>query len=171
MPSFIDRKGNEWVVELDAVVIEEIQNQFDVSLVNLENDPLLKLRNNPMLLVSCISAICRDQQTERNLTPRDFAKLLPSPPDVMLEAVKDAVIGFFPSGRASHVREVLAKFDQMAQTAERLAESKMLALMEDPRTSEAMSRKADEVVKQAMKQLASLPAGIASTTENTSSTS
>ena len=167
MPSFVDRKGDEWVVQLDAVIIEEIRDDHGISLVNLDNDPLLQLRNDPMTLVSCISVICREQQNERNLTPKEFAKLLPSPPDTMLDAVKEAVIGFFPSGRAFHVREVLGKFDQMAATAERLAESRMVALMEDPRTAAAMNQKADEIVEQAFQSLKTSHAGTAGTTEST----
>jgi hypothetical protein len=167
MASFRDRKGNEWLIELDAVVIEEIRDDHGINLVNLDKDPLLQLRNDPLTLVSCVSVICRDQQKERELTPKDFAKLLPSPPDVMLEAVKEAVIGFFPSGRALHVREVLAKFDQMAETSERLAESRMVSLMEDPRTAAAMNQKADEIFEKAMQSLKSLPVGTVDITTGT----
>lgn len=171
MPSFIDRKGNEWVVQLDAVVIQEIKDDHGINLVDLAKDPLFQLRNDPMVLVSCISVICRDQQNERNISPKDFAKLLPSPPDVMLDAVREALIGFFPSGRALHAREVLAKFDQMAEKAERLAEAKVLQLMDDPRMSKAMNQKADQVVAEAMNTLTNSLAGTVNSTASDLSTS
>jgi hypothetical protein len=153
MPSFKDRKGNEWRVELDAPTIEEIKADHGISLVNLDSDPLLKLRNDPMILVACVSVICRDQQKERGLQPIDFARLLPSPPDVMLDAVRDAVIGFFPSGRASHVREVLLKFDQMAGKTDEIAQAKMAQVMSDPKIMESLNRQADEVIGKAIERL------------------
>jgi hypothetical protein len=161
MPSFKDRKGNDWQVQLDAVIIQEIKEDHGISLVNLESDPLLKLRNDPMALVACVSVICRDQQKEMGITPMDFAKLLPSPPDAMLGAVRDAVIGFFPSGRASHVREVLAKFDQMSATTDRLAETKMAAVIDNPKTMAILDAKADEIMEKAMKELQTMHVGTA----------
>jgi hypothetical protein len=153
MATFKDRKGNEWLVELDAPTIEEIRADHGVNLVNLETDPLLRLRNEPLVLVASVSVICRDQAKERNLSPNEFAKLMPSPPDAMLEAVRDAVIGFFPSGRASHVREVLAKFDQMGAKTDQIAESKIAQLMEDPKVMAAINRKANQVVDQAIAKM------------------
>lgn len=153
MPSFKDRKGNEWQVELDAPTIEEIKDDHGISLVNLDSDPLLKLRNEPMVLVACVSVICRDQQKERGMTPLDFAKALPSPPDAMLDAVRDAVIGFFPSGRASHVREVLSKFDQMGNKTDEIAQAKMQQVMDDPKVMTALNRQADEVIGKAIERI------------------
>lgn len=157
MASFKDRKGNEWIIQLDAPTIEEIRDDHGISLVNLDSDPLLKLRNDPMVLVACVSVICRDQQKERGLTPLDFAKVLPSPPDAMLDAVRDAVIGFFPSGRASHVREVLAKFDQMATKTDELAQAKMTQVMDNPKVMAALNHQADEVITKAIEKLTTAP--------------
>jgi hypothetical protein len=153
MASFKDRKGNEWQVQLDAPMIEEIRDDHGISLVNLDSDPLLKLRNDPMVLVACVSVICRDQQKERGLTPMDFAKVLPSPPDAMLDAVRDAVIGFFPSGRALHVREVLAKFDQMGAKTDEIAQAKMAQVMDDPKVMTAINRQADQVIAEAIQRM------------------
>lgn len=153
MASFKDRKGNEWQVQLDAPMIEEIRDDHGISLVNLDSDPLLKLRNDPMVLVACVSVICRDQQKERGLTPMDFAKVLPSPPDAMLDAVRDAVIGFFPSGRALHVREVLAKFDQMGAKTDEIAQAKMSQVMDDPKVMTAINRQADQVIAEAIQRM------------------
>jgi hypothetical protein len=153
MASFKDRKGNEWQVQLDAPTIEEIRDDHGISLVSLDSDPLLKLRNDPMVLVACVSVICRDQQKERNLTPVEFARLLPSPPDAMLDAVRDAVIGFFPSGRALHVREVLAKFDQMGAKTDEIAQAKMAQVMDDPKVMTAINRQADQVIAEAIQRM------------------
>lgn len=170
MASFKDRKGQDWQIILDAPTIEEIRSEHGVDLVGLDNDPLRHLRNDPMQLVTVVSVICREQQEERNLKPAQFGKLLPSPPDTMLEAVRDAVIGFFPSGRASHVREVLSKYDQMAGKTDELAAAKMQQVMDDPAVMKQLNRKADQVISQQIEKMA-LDAGTPNSTVGTSSTS
>jgi len=150
MASFKDRKGSVWSVELDAPTIEEIRADHGLNLASLETDPLLRLRNEPLVLIACASVICRDEMKERSLTEMEFMKLLPRPPDDVLNAIRDAVIGFFPSGRASHVREVLAKFDQMATKTDEIAESKIAQLMTDPKVMAAIDQKADQVIDQAV---------------------
>ncbi len=157
MASFTDRKGNAWTVQLDAPTIEEIREDHKIDLVNLESDPLLKLRNEPMVLVACVSTICRDQAAELKLSPMEFAKLMPSPPDAMLDAVRDAVIGFFPSGRALHVREVLAKFDQMAAKVDEIAETKMAQVMANPKVMSAIDKQADRLIETAISKLTTAP--------------
>lgn len=153
MAGFTDRKGNQWRVELDAPTISEIRDEHGVNLVAFDADPLGPLRNDPMKLVTVVAAICREQITEHGLSPVEFAKLLPSPPDSMLEAVRDAVIGFFPSGQASHRLEVLAKFEQMANKTNELAAAKMQQVLEDPEVMKTLDEKANRVIKQAIQQM------------------
>jgi hypothetical protein len=113
-----------------------------------------------MTLVTVISAICREQIDAKSMTPVQFAKQLPSPPDAMLDALRDAVIGFFPSGRASHVREVLQKFDHMSDKTDQLAAAKMQQVMDDPKVMEAIGTKADEVISQTMSRMMAPSAGM-----------
>jgi hypothetical protein len=159
MASFKGRDGTEWRVELDAPTIEEIKTDHGFNLVNLENDPLGPLRNDPMMLVTVISALCRDQTEAKKLTPREFAKQLPSPPDAMLDALRDAVINFFPSGRASHVREVLEKFGQMSEKTDQIASAKMAQVLNNPKILKALDTKADEAINKAVERLLAQNAG------------
>jgi len=153
MAGFTDRKGNQWRVELDAPTISEIRDEHGVNLVGFEADPLGPLRNDPMKLVTVIAAICREQISEKALSPTEFARLLPSPPDSMLDAVRDAVIGFFPSGQASHRLEVLAKFEQMASKTNDLATVKMQQILDDPEVMKTLDDKANRVIKQAIQKM------------------
>jgi len=153
MAGFTDRKGNQWRVELDAPTISEIRDEHGVNLVGFEADPLGPLRNDPMKLVTVIAAICQQQISEKALSPIEFARLLPSPPDSMLEAVRDAVIGFFPSGQASHRLEVLAKFEQMASKTNDLATVKMQQILDDPEVMKTLDDKANRVIKQAIQKM------------------
>lgn len=153
MGTFKDSAGTEWRVALDPSKVTEIREHHKVDLVGLEHDPLGPLRNDPMLLVTVVSVLCREQMQAANLKPAEFGKLLPFPPDPMLEAVQEAIISFFPAGRASHVREVLRKFGQMAATTDSLALAKMQQVMDDPRVTTTLNQRADRVIEAAMNEL------------------
>jgi hypothetical protein len=159
MATFKGRTGTEWQVELDAPTIEEIKQDHGVNLVNLDKDPLGSLRNDPMLLVTVISALCREQIDAKQMSPVQFAKQLPSPPDAMLDALRDAVVNFFPSGRASHVREVLSKFDQMSEKTDQLATAKMQQVMDDPKVMQTLDAEADRVITETLASLMGQSAG------------
>ena len=119
MPSFKDKTEREWNVQLDAPLVEEVEEKHGILLTNLENDPLVMLRNDPMKLVAVIYILCQEKIEELGLTPKQFAKQLPSPSDPMLHAIRDAIVDFFPAGHASSVREVLTELENVeAKTTE-----------------------------------------------------
>jgi hypothetical protein len=143
MAKFLDKTGQEWSVDLDVLKIEEIQSDHGVKLTDLERDPLLKFRTDPMALCSAILVICREQRERIALTREDFVKRLPSPPDAMLEAMTEALIDFFPSGRASHVRAVLSQMAEMGSKADEIAASKLAIVVSDPQVIAKLRAKAD----------------------------
>ncbi len=153
MATFTDKQNRQWRVELDAPTIEEILQKHQVNLVNLEADPLIKLRNDPMTLVSVVYMICQEQIETLGLTPRDFAKSLPTPPDPILDAVRDSIIGFFPTGRASHVQEVLAKYDEMNGKTDELTIAKMTQILKDPKTSQRLSSRLDKEMEKVFNEM------------------
>lgn len=153
MASFKGKTGIEWRVELDAPSVEEIRTEHHVNLVNLDNDPLGPLRGDPMLLVTVISTLCREQIETKNLSPVQFAKQLPTPPDAMLDALRDAVISFFPSGRASHIQEVLEKFGQMKEKTDQLTVAKMDQVLRDPKVMAALNVKVDDQIEKTIQSL------------------
>lgn len=115
-------------------------------------------------MASVIYLICQKQIEARSLTPDDFAELLPQPPDSILEAIKEAIVNFYPSGRASHVREVLTKFDEIAEAADKLMLAKltqmqptMLAKMkvksDDPKLMSMFDKAADDEWDEAMRKV------------------
>lgn len=159
MATFTDKKNREWKVELDAPLVEEIQQKHGIALTNLETDPLLTLRNDPLVLVAVIHVLCQSQIDERDLTPEDFAKSLPHPPDDMMEAVKEAIVSFFHSGRHSHVREVLAKYEEMTKKTDELAIAKMEKVLNDPNTTKRLNKRADKEFDRAMEEMFPLEVG------------
>lgn len=159
MPQFTDKQGQAWIVSLDPVIADEIKQDHGIEIVNLNQDPMLKLRSDPMTLVSVMLVICRDERESRGLTREQFLKLLPFPSDQMLTAVEDAIVSFFPTGRHSHVREVLTSYANMGSKTDELTTVKMQAVLADPRTMAAISNRADQEIAKAMQSMTDSPVG------------
>lgn len=159
MAAFKDRTGQEWQVNLDPVIADEIKLKHQIEIVNLQNDPMLQLRTDPMKLVAVMHLICQDQIQTLTLTPEQFAKRLPFPPDEMLEAVEGAIVSFFPTGRHSHVREVLASYANMGSKTDALTTEKMRSVTDNPKVMKALSDKADREIATAMQALTDLQVG------------
>jgi hypothetical protein len=159
MPQFTDKQGQSWSVNLDPVIADEIKQDHGIEIVNLTQDPLLRLRSDPMVLTSVMLVICREEREARNLTREQFLKLLPFPPDQMLTAAEEAIVGFFPTGRHSHVREVLTSYANMGSKTDELTTVKMQAVLADPRTMTAISVRADQEIAKALQTLTDSPPG------------
>lgn len=153
MPKFMDKTGEEWLVSLDLPTIEEIRDDHGMSLVDLETDPLLKMRNDPAVMLATMLVICRDQIEQRGLSREEFLKRTPSPPDPMLDAVKEAIVDFFPTGRASHVREVLASFESMASKTDELTLAKIKSTIKDPKVLSRLKRFGDSEIEKELDKL------------------
>jgi len=153
MATFKDKTGQDWTISLDPVIADEIKQDHGIELTNLANDPLLKLRTEPAVLYAVILVICREQMQERNLTREQFLKRLPMPPDSILTGIEESITSFFPTGRHSHVREVLASYANMGQKTDALTTAKMRSVMDNPQTMKLLSDKADREIETAIKNL------------------
>jgi hypothetical protein len=122
-----------------------------------------------MKLVSVMHVICSEQIQAAGMTPQQFAKQLPFPPDQMLTALEGAICNFFPIGRHSHVLAVLASFGNMASRTDALTIAKMEALVSDTRLAKAMSDKADHVISQTIREMIDSPVGTSNTAEEIAS--
>ena len=142
MATFKDLKGTEWKIRLNGPLVEDVAEKHEVNLADLDKDPLAKLRNSPMKLVGVIYLLCEDAIKEADLSPKEFGSRLPSTDD-MLAAVRDSIIDFFPSGRASHVREVLTKYEEMAAKTDEIAVAKMEKVLSDPETARIIQSEGD----------------------------
>lgn len=153
MSSYKDEAGNEWRVRLDAISLDEIKADHGIDLVDLEHDPLRRIINDGRILAAILLVICRDDREAKGITREQFVKAIPQPPDVAIEALREALISFFPSGQTSHRREVLAKFDEMAVKTSEMANLKMKRVMDDPKLMAKLEAKADRVVDEELGKL------------------
>lgn len=153
MASFKDESGNDWRVRLDAISLDEIKADHGIDLVDLEHDPLRKPTNDPRILAGMMCTICRDQIEKAGITIAQFVRNFPQPPDAALEALREAVIGFFLSGQSSQRREDLARLDRMAAITSEIGARKAERLMEDPATVKKLEQKADRIVDREIEKL------------------
>jgi len=153
MAQFTDKKNQAWRVELDPVIADEIKQDHAIEIVNLTSDPLLKLRTDVAVLCAVMLVICRDQIAELGLTREQFLKRLPFPSDSMLTAIEESIVNFFPTGRHSHAREVLASYAGMASKTDELTTVKIRTIVNDPATMQIVSDRADREIAKAMKTL------------------
>jgi hypothetical protein len=153
MAKFKDKKGNEWRIELDVLLIEEIEQDFKIKLTDIEHDPLLQLRNDPSVIAGVVCLLCKEQREAAGLSRNEFVKLLPYPPDGMLDAVREAIIGFFPTGRASHVREVLARMEEMAMKTDEIAAQKLAIVISDPQIIAKLRSQCDQMFNQEIERI------------------
>lgn len=141
MATYKDKQQTTWSINLDVVVLEKIRDLHKIELANLETDPLLLIRAKPEKLVQVMHVLCQDQIDEKGKTDTDFGKSADT--TTMLDALSEAIIEFFPTGQASHVRAVLAKHEEMARTTDELILAKMDRLMSDPNTKKRLNEKAN----------------------------
>jgi len=153
MASYKDESGNEWRVRLDAISLDEIKADHGIDLVDLEHDPLRRVINDGRILAAILLVICRDDREAKGITREQFVKAIPQPPDAAIEALREALISFFPSGQTSHRREVLAKFDEMATKTSWMANLKMKRVMDDPKLMAKLEAKADRGVEEEIGKL------------------
>lgn len=153
MATFNDRDGKKWNVRLDAPTVEEVKELHGISLADLKSDPMAKLRNDPMVLVPVMYLICQDQIQAAGMDWKAFGRAMPDDLDPLVEAIQEAIIGFFPRGQASHVREVLTEYAKVAQKQGELALAKMKAIANDPKTMEAIEAKADREIEKLIQEL------------------
>ena len=153
MALYKDESGNEWRVRLDAISLDEIKADHGIDLVDLEHDPLRKVINDGRILAAILLVICRDDREAKGITREQFVRAIPQPPDVAIEALREALISFFPSGQTSHRREVLVKFDEMAVKTNEMANLKMKRVMDDPKLMAKLEAKADRVADEEIGKL------------------
>lgn len=138
-PTFTDKKGRKWTLQLDPILIEEIEESHGVNLVDLNSDPMLAFRFDTRKLVSVVSIICNEQVKEAGVDEKDFRKSIPIPPDPVFCAVQAAIVNFFQSGRSSHVREVLAEMEEMAKMNDRILLAELQKISQDPSLTTSLS--------------------------------
>ena len=115
MSSFKDEQNRPWSVRIDVVNAQEIKSLYDIDLLDIEKmaENMFRLANEPITLVNILYLLCEEQAKERNISDKDFGRLLAG--DVLGEATRAlevANVNFFPPKRRSVLQRLQEKIDQ-----------------------------------------------------------
>lgn len=140
-PTFKDSQDREWIVRLTGPVIRDIQDTFGFKLTELDADPINQLANDPAMFVDVLFLLCENQAKGRAMDSRAFGECLEPGLDGPLEAVKEAIVSFFPAGKRSAIRAALKASEQVQNKAVEILSGKLT----DP---ELMKRVEQKMVQQ-----------------------
>lgn len=76
MHTFTDNAGDEWAITLDTTSLREIRKELGLDLLLNDETVLQKLLADDETLVDLISFICTEQIERKEMTARDFARVL-----------------------------------------------------------------------------------------------
>jgi hypothetical protein len=100
MPTFKDKKGQEWPVEVTGNTIKRVRTYLKVELLSIvEGKELLnRMISDPEFLVDLIYVVCKPEADARGVSDYEFGELLVGE-SIMhaTNALMESLIGFFPS--------------------------------------------------------------------------
>lgn len=97
MPSFRDVKDREWIVAIDAPLIEEIRREEKIDLIREDAKDVVALSHDLCKLVNVLWLICRRNSLASGMSPSDFAAAIYGDCfSTAADALVQAVASFFP---------------------------------------------------------------------------
>lgn len=129
--SFRDSKDRQWDLDINVGVIEDIEEQVQVKLDDMVENPsefAKVLVMKPGKLVSIFYVICKDQIESLQMTERDFARLFDRDTlDKATNALIESMLTF--SLRSSAGRTIRENLPQILEKMDRETESQLQGKM------------------------------------------
>ncbi|HUT10070.1 MAG TPA: hypothetical protein VMY35_17345 [Phycisphaerae bacterium] len=131
MKTFKDRKGREWMIDVNLTSIARVHDLCGVKLTDLADvksptDSLVfRLLDDPLLQFNVLHALLMPQMEAKGIEPEDFgAAMAGDPIDDATTAVLGAVVDFFPNQRdRTRMQKGLAMVNHWMETARTALES------------------------------------------------
>jgi hypothetical protein len=113
MPAFKDKQNREWELVVDVPMCRAVK-ALGVNILDLNSDPIAKLKGDPLLLADVLWKMCAAQAEEKTVSQDDFQGSLGGVEfDSAIEALKEAVIGFHPASKHAAIRAQFEHNDQV----------------------------------------------------------
>lgn len=139
MKTFRDTVGREWAITVDVgaikrvlkAPIEHLGEPIKVNLLELvdpDGELLKKVVSYPPLVCDIAYALCKPQCDEKGVSDEDFGRAMGG--DVLekvLDCILEETVDFFPQGRRTVLKKVLAKSQTFAEKARALTEARLAA--------------------------------------------
>lgn len=122
MPTFKDNRGQEWVLEVTVDDIRNVRKRLDFNLVDISEESINKLYDDPVLLVDVIWLLCESQATGKKIKDVEFGRSLRG--DAIEEATAallESIADFFPGSRRSLLKQVISTTEEMRTKVDGLA--------------------------------------------------
>jgi hypothetical protein len=100
MPTFKDRKGGEWLVEVTAGTVKRVRSMLGVDLLKaVEGGELLnRMISDPVFLVDLLYVVCKPQADAKQISDYEFGELMAGESILhATNALMEALISFSPS--------------------------------------------------------------------------
>jgi hypothetical protein len=133
---FKDREGNEWDLELNVGIVEDIHKVTGVQLDDILQKPeeLAEFfQKSPGKLVGMLWVICEPQAVKRGIDASTFGRLFyRDVTDAAVNALLASIVTFYPRTSAGNVLrkklpQILAKMDQKMEQEATIAADKVLS--------------------------------------------
>ena len=121
MHGFKDNKDRAWVLQLDAPAAKRMKALAAADIQDAikggETNLIVRLDNDPCLLVEALYAALKPAIDALGLTPEDFAAGLGGCIDGAADAMREEIIDFFPRSRRAMLRAEVDKMKEATTAA------------------------------------------------------
>lgn len=124
MPSFKDRAGRSWLVELDVSTVRRVRQKTEdgidlLAVFDNDGELLNRLYSDPILLAEVLWAICQPQIDDKQITDEEFGRglageAIADATTALLEALAD----FFPGPKRTALLKAKVKIGELEKLAD-----------------------------------------------------
>lgn len=129
MSTFKDAGGKEWVIDVDVDGIRACRDRVDYDLVDISEESVNKLYDDPVLLVDVIWILCESQATGKKISDVEFGRSLRGDAiEGATAALLESIADFFPGSRRLLLKKVITSTADMRTAVDGMA----IEQIEDP---------------------------------------
>lgn len=132
MSRFADKNGTDWIVEITVTTVAQCRSELEVDLLDTESTKespslLVRLYQDPVVLVNVLYIVCRQQAEERSVSDAAFGRLFDGPSvERATDAIMEALVNFTPNPRQRaraqrELNQIRAGMDRMQDVADKVA--------------------------------------------------
>jgi hypothetical protein len=119
MKSFKDNADRSWQLSINVESIKIVRALCDLDLLKaVEGEVIPRLKNDAILLVDVLYALCKTSADLQNITAAEFGRAMAG--DAIEQATAaflEELINFFPTARRQVIRLAIDKMDEVEREA------------------------------------------------------
>lgn len=160
MAAFVDKQGLDWVIEMDALLIDAIRADYDPKFMlddfGQKQTTADRMAADPVLLCHATYLACQRQRDERNVSRDEFYRTVLSDGDT-LQSVGDAWESVLANFISPRKRELVQTIAAKQKQVEALTLAKAMARINDPMLVEKIVAQAESKLEAEFRRLLTQP--------------